>query len=277
MSKFSGIRIYDKIRAELAFWGSNVFNNTSMLGTPLTEANGRLESDIKVALINHLRSKGIIDVGTPILNEFSLVCGGRRVDLCIISNNRLVAFEIKSEADSLTRLQGQVEDYLNYFDKVIVVAAPKFTSRIIETVSKKVGVWEIADGLITKKQRGSLSIVQDRQKLMSMLRKKDIEILKNRSLKKSVDSIKSLHLREFVLNNISERYQPYYQNFWNLIRNRNAKIGDLKYLSPYIEDRRVLAEKRRDLEKTWQDIQSPEFIDKIKSMVIKLQHGKAIC
>jgi len=233
--------------------------------------NNQLEPNIKAALINHLRLNGIISLGTPILNEFSIFEGARRADLCIIVKSRMIAFEIKSEADSLTRLEGQIEDYLSYFDKVVVVTAPKFTAQIKKMVPKKIGIWEIDNNSITQKQRGSLSLIRDRSNLISALRKKDLEALKKKSNSISLELVNELKIRKFVLNNISSRYQPYFEYFWHLVENRNVTMHDLKYLSPYIETRKIMTQRRQDLETSWKKIQSPDFIKEIHATVIKLK------
>lgn len=235
------------------------------------EITCQLEPNIKVALINHLRQIGAISLGTPILSEFSIFDGARRADLCIIIKNRIIAFEIKSEADSLTRLEGQIEDYLNYFDKVIVVTAPKFTAQIKENVPKNVGIWEINNNSIIQKQRGNISLNRDKKYLTSMLRKKDLDTLKKTYKSSSLDSINEFKIRKFVLNNISSRYQPYFLSFWHQIENRHATIFDLKHLSPYVEARNIMSKKRQDLENSWQKIQSSDFIESINITVKQIK------
>jgi hypothetical protein len=66
----------------------------------------------------------------------------RRADV-VLANGRLWAFEIKSDADSLARLPGQIETFRNYFEKFTVVAAERFERAIMEMVPEGVGVWII--------------------------------------------------------------------------------------------------------------------------------------
>lgn len=248
-----------------------MITNMSISDVLPAEITCQLEPNIKATLINHLRRSGVISLGTPILSEFSIFDGARRADLCIIIKNRMIAFEIKSEADSLTRLEGQIEDYLNYFDKVVVVTAPKFTAQIKEKVPKNVGIWEINNDSITQKQRGNISLNRDKKYLTSMLRKKDLDALKRTHKSNSLDSINEFKIRKFVLNNISSRYQPYFLNFWHHIENRHATVCDLKHLSPYIEAREMITKRRQDLEKSWQKIQSPDFIENIHATVMQIK------
>lgn len=252
-----------------------MIKNMSISDALPAEITCQLEPNIKVALINYLRRSGVISLGTPILSEFSIFDGARRADLCIIIKNRIIAFEIKSEADSLTRLEGQIGDYLNYFDKVIVVAASKFITQIKENVPKNVGIWEINNNSIIQKQRGNISLNRDKKYLTSMLRKKDLDALKKKHKSNSLDSISELKIRKFVLNKISSRYQPYFLNFWHQIENRHATVFDLKYLSPYIETRHMMTKKRQDLENSWQKIQSSEFIESINATVMQIKQRLA--
>lgn len=248
-----------------------MLNNTSISDAFPTGISSQLEPDIKAILINHLRLSGAISPGTPILSEFSIFDGARRADLCIIIKNRIIAFEIKSEADSLVRLEGQIEDYLNYFDKVVVVTAPKFTEQIKKNAPKNIGIWEVNNNSIIQKQRGLISLIRDKKYLVSMLRKKDLEILKKEFKSNTLDSINELKIRNFVLNNISNRYKPYFSHFWHQVEDRHATIYDLKYLSPYIETRKIMTKRRQDLEKSWQKIQSPDFIENINTTIMQIK------
>ncbi len=58
--------------------------------------------------------------------------------MVISRNDELWAVEVKSEADSLSRLDGQVRAYLDCFDKVIVVSASKHVSHVLQMVPREV-------------------------------------------------------------------------------------------------------------------------------------------
>lgn len=67
-----------------------------------------------------------------------------RVDTCkadvAIFNGTSTAYEIKSERDSLCRLQGQVEKYKKFFSKVYVITGENHLDEIIRTTPPDVGV-----------------------------------------------------------------------------------------------------------------------------------------
>ena len=71
--------------------------------------------------------------------------------------NKIYAYEIKSEGDTLTRLSPQVEKYLEYFDKVTVITAPKHTSKALHMTPSNVAIWEISNSTISIIRKGKLS------------------------------------------------------------------------------------------------------------------------
>ncbi|HEV7614724.1 MAG TPA: sce7726 family protein [Solirubrobacterales bacterium] len=59
-----------------------------------------------------------------IVDEMSVLRGRSRIDVAVI-NGRLEGFEIKSEYDSLARLQGQARAYEQVFDRLTVICAER--------------------------------------------------------------------------------------------------------------------------------------------------------
>lgn len=72
-----------------------------------------------------------------VLNEFR--AGNCKADLVIL-NGTATVYEIKSERDSLTRLENQVENYKRVFAKVNVISSEHHINGIIETVPDDVGI-----------------------------------------------------------------------------------------------------------------------------------------
>jgi hypothetical protein len=71
------------------------------------------------------------------LNEFRV--GQCKADLVILNGTSTV-YEVKSERDSLARLERQIGAYRTVFARVYVIAAEKHVSPVIEVVPKDVGV-----------------------------------------------------------------------------------------------------------------------------------------
>ncbi len=77
--------------------------------------------------------------GDVIRGELGLCLGQTRVDLAVI-NCRLHGYEIKSEADKLTRLPTQIELYNRVLDYSTVVCSIRHLSRILEQIPDEWGV-----------------------------------------------------------------------------------------------------------------------------------------
>ncbi len=74
------------------------------------------------------------------LSEFRV---GRSKADCVIVNGKTTCYEIKSEYDTLNRLDEQLNDYLKLFDEVYVVCSPKNLRAVLEATDERVGVIEL--------------------------------------------------------------------------------------------------------------------------------------
>ncbi len=74
--------------------------------------------------------------------------GSSRADVVMVTETALVGIEIKSDADTYTRLQGQVQDYDRYFDQNYIVTGTSHAYHIEEHVPAHWGIItvEIEDG-----------------------------------------------------------------------------------------------------------------------------------
>ena len=79
------------------------------------------EWEIRDALVLYLRAHL---PQARIIHE--LVCGGRRVDVAAVEPERILLFEIKSEKDTLDRVEAQTKAFALYGHFVAVVAAAKW-------------------------------------------------------------------------------------------------------------------------------------------------------
>ena len=77
------------------------------------------DRDIRKALLESLRSEHAEDPSTLILQELAVCDGSARVDVAVL-NGSLAGFEIKSERDSLNRLESQIENYARCFDSLTI-------------------------------------------------------------------------------------------------------------------------------------------------------------
>lgn len=76
------------------------------------------------------------------LTEFRI--GKCKAD-AVIFNDTSTAYEIKTELDSFSRLNKQVQSYLKAFDKVYVITSPSQASRVKEMLPDEVGILLLTD------------------------------------------------------------------------------------------------------------------------------------
>lgn len=94
------------------------------------------DSDIRLALDKLLRKRHANEPDTIIRHEVGLCAGKRRIDIAII-NSEIIGYEIKSDEDTLNRLEGQAEAYGHVLDKAILVT----TERHLDSAVNKLPDW----------------------------------------------------------------------------------------------------------------------------------------
>jgi hypothetical protein len=97
------------------------------------------DSDIRFALDALLRERHNGDSDTVIRHEVGLCAGKRRIDIAII-NSEIVGYEIKSDEDTLNRLEGQAEVYGDVLDKAILVTTERHLDRALDKLPDWWGV-----------------------------------------------------------------------------------------------------------------------------------------
>lgn len=202
-----------------------------------------LEAKMKVILLQEIKKRKMLRFGDTIINEFTLSNFSRRVDLCTISEDKILGFEIKSKNDSLVRLKGQIEQYVNHFDKVIVFSDKKHTSKILNMIPKSVGLWELNEKGVIVRQRGITKKIKEKKTLLKMmnsseLRKlastKKIKVpLKNRdTLERSLVKLPASTIRLATIQSLKYRFEVTSMLFWKTTHH-TITTYDLKTLSPY--------------------------------------------
>jgi hypothetical protein len=202
------------------------------------------EAQIKAAVIDRLYATGALS-NAVLINEMVVGNWSRRADLAV-ANGKLHAFEIKSDLDTLRRLKGQVETYLDRFDKVTVVITSRFSQPVQEQIDERVELWEVSenDGACSIKilRRGRTSLIADRRILAGYLLKTELALfLTSRGLRTSSDlprremielfeTIPLSAARKFVLSALKSRYQPTFTAF-DSARIKETKTHDLSNLS----------------------------------------------
>jgi hypothetical protein len=207
-----------------------------------SESNKILEIDIKAIVLEYLMSKNNLIENHSIISEFSVDRNSRRADLVIAQDKRLIGFEIKSEADSLCRLSGQTEKYLDYFDKVIIVAAPKHISNIVERTPKNVAIWEVSNKGIKVVRRGRIVEVVDKKNLLKLMTVPELAKLANKSklslksknrrnLEDALQNIPVNILRKMAIHSVKERYSLTSNFFYNMLGENKVSPEFVRLLS----------------------------------------------
>ncbi|WP_085647973.1 MULTISPECIES: sce7726 family protein [unclassified Pseudomonas] len=222
------------------------------------------EKEIKAALIDWLEAKGMVQ-DAVIINEMVVANWTRRADIAI-ANGRLYGFEIKSEADSLKRLPGQIESFSNHFDKVTIVAASKFINQVKEEYPSEIGILEAyrIQGTVKIKQvrAGKLIEIKDHASLGNLITKLELSrILKSYSTPHTVTDAKNILIektktmptkvfKQYVLSCIKARHINTHCAFYEARKKRGSLLS-LGLLSKQENMRRVAEKKEQQLKKTF--------------------------
>jgi len=76
---------------------------------------------------------------TLVLDELGLLHGAFRADIAVV-NGKLIGYEIKSEEDSLDRLQNQIVAYDSVFDSIAIIITKRHRQAVTRRVPKHWGI-----------------------------------------------------------------------------------------------------------------------------------------
>ena len=97
----------------------------------------------KNLLINNLLIKRYSLKTTIALSEFNI---GKSIADFVLLNGEAKVYEIKTELDSLDKLEKQISDYTKFADKVYIVSNAKFTKKLLTIYSESnVGIIELTN------------------------------------------------------------------------------------------------------------------------------------
>lgn len=211
-----------------------------------------LEIDIKVRFLNHLRQKNLISRDLTIINEFVVDQSSRRVDMAIFNDKYSHAIEIKSEKDNLFRLNGQIESYLKYFDKITVIAARKHIKGVLADVPDNVEVWEVCEEKFRIIRRGRINVIKNKDNLLQLLRVNELFIFSKaigcgkcpkirRKLVEAVSIAPLKKIRNAVVCSLKGRYRISNELFWkmseNVITEESVRVLSLSEFKERKEER----------------------------------------
>ena len=209
------------------------------------------EKEIKTAVLDKLLKTGQIDFSSIVFSEMNLARKARRVDLGYIRNQEMVAIEIKSEKDSLFRLEGQLEEYRKYFDRVIVAVAGKYVEGVLAIADDDVAVWEVTSDGLKVIRKGRLIKNISKQNYLELMTKREVSLLARRigiipsdlamyELKMEVSSrlnkISKSDVKDILLDGISKRFSmPSNRFLAKVCAFGSVRPSDVILLSPYLK------------------------------------------
>ncbi|EHH1035569.1 sce7726 family protein [Vibrio parahaemolyticus] len=220
-----------------------------------------LEADIKARLIKYLHERKHLSDDSLVISELTIGGFSRRVDLVVATPNGLTAYEIKSASDNLSRLTGQVQDYLKHFDKVIVVADTKHIQSALQSTTTNVGVLEVSGDKFIVRRRGVKSKVSNKSSLISFLTATEISKLAPSNIKSSnrtcqrnevIKTASIKRLRTEIYKYLHRKFSLTSNNLLDKL-NSGAEIStqDVEELSIYIADRRLQNQKKAQKSQLW--------------------------
>ena len=119
--------------------------------------------------------------------------GGSRADVIMVTPDSFVGIEIKSDADTYTRLAGQVEDYDRYFDMNIIVVGTRHAMHVEEHVPASWGIITVeevegrADFYVLRRPKSNPGV--DSARKLSLLWRPELQHIVARHLKHKYERI----------------------------------------------------------------------------------------
>ncbi|MDC5869872.1 sce7726 family protein [Vibrio europaeus] len=211
----------------------------------MTNPIRQLEPELKALLLSHLKENNQLEALDIIISEFTVANYSRRVDLATFCHNEWHAYEIKSIGDSLTRLEGQISTYLQYFDRVTVVANKKHIDKVTQIAPKSVGIWLAEErGQIKIIRKGRSKKVKTKPQLIEMMTVSELARLakeqgvykgsmKRKDLVNVASSLKVELLREGVFKSLAKKYAPTTNSFLEQTKHQQVSPKLVQSLSLY--------------------------------------------
>ncbi|MBA4762903.1 sce7726 family protein [Sphingomonas sp.] len=201
----------------------------------------RPELKAKAELLEFLRAVGQLSSKSSVTAELILDNYSARADLAVCDRGDLHVYEIKTERDTLGRLDRQLEIYARHADFVTVVAATRHINAIISRVEQHIGIYEMigfaSSDPIRIVREATQSPTFDANALLSLVPAKDLcsRLEMEGRLRRSevIAGAAGLSVetkKRAVLDFFSERYGPNSRALWRAARRRKFRSSDLSIL-----------------------------------------------
>lgn len=161
------------------------------------------EKDLRKLFLNYLKNENK-DV---VFNEVGLMGGEAIVDVLAVGNNQLQGFELKSEADTLSRLPKQIVTYNKCLDQISLVVDPNKLEKALIIIPDWWGVYSLNENrteivLIREPQNNPKLTISNQMKL---LWKEDLVLfIEVFDLPKKIKRLRKSLIRTHLKANFSE-------------------------------------------------------------------------
>jgi hypothetical protein len=217
------------------------------------------ESHLKAQILNELRRSRRISAVTIIANELPLGSTGVRADLALLSRS-MTGIEIKSDRDSLKRLERQLSVYKETFDRTILVIGSKHWDDADDLDLSDVEVW-VARGMTLRRIREAPVVQNDEKRNLLLPRSQASKFERSLPLREHERMFRHL---------FAQRFSATSSYFWEQTSARRIEAKDLAFLSRFQEQRENLSNalaannksKRAWLDELTQSFQSSSVLKK---------------
>lgn len=199
------------------------------------------EIQLKAAVLNRLVKREGLGRDAIVVNELPLGRTSVRADLVVLrSTNQICGIEIKSDRDSLTRLERQLGVYQEYFDRVILVVGQRHIKRALKPGFEDMEVW-------LARQDCSIEIVQSASAARTAT-KSGRDLLTQQQAKRATEDE-----RQAYCDALRSRFAQTSVAFWNATEHREVGPADLRLLSRFEELRTQVTKARAQRESMWNE------------------------
>lgn len=162
---------------------------------------------------------------TIVANELPLGKTGVRADLALLGRN-FIGIEVKSELDTLRRLEKQLLVYRKYFDRTILLVSEKHVAKIAADAYLDIEIWTVSP-------LGKLARVTNPRPQSSGKTRPYLALVTKRELQKTNAPRKSSSVSDWLTfrKAFEARYEKTSHKFWTNVSKRQIQASDLQILS----------------------------------------------
>jgi hypothetical protein len=223
------------------------------------------EASIKAAFLNYQIAIGAIDRTWRLSSEYGFDNSTRRADLALLGQGRFIGVEIKSERDTLKRLSGQLDAYLQTFDEVILVVAERHLTAALKICPDAVSIYlissqgEISTVRISAPRLADVVLINKRRLLHGLSKRELLTLVDSGTIKRQSranlieDAVMMpiSTIRDALHASFNQRFKTTSDNFWRRTKNKRINISHMNTLSRFAKRRNEWIKLHKKTELFW--------------------------